>query len=96
MDATTLIAIIQGLMGLLMAIAGWTYKDLKNKVDKTHEDFLIYKTHVASNYIGNDELRAVVENLSRSIDGVQASLLRVENRLNLQLDRRTGDNHSPH
>ena len=95
MDATTLIAIIQGLMGLLLCIVGWTYKDLKFKVDKTHEEFLLYKVVVATSYIGNEELKQVVDNLTRGIDGVQASLLRVENRLNLQLDRRSGDS-SPH
>jgi len=96
MDATTLVAIVQGLMGLLMAIAGWAYRDLKAKVDKTHEDFLLYKVVVATSYIGNEELKAVVDNLTRGLDTVAASTLRIENRINAQLDRRGSGDLTPH
>lgn len=88
MDVSTLVAIVQGLMGLLMAIGGYLYRDVKAKADKTHEEFLVYRTFVASTYINNEELRTVVENFSRGLDNVAASMLRVESRLNTQLDRR--------
>ena len=96
MDVSTLVAVVQGLMGLLMAIGGYLYRDVKAKADKTHEEFLVYRTFVASNYIGNDQLKQVVDNMSRGIDNVAAGMLRIENRLNTQLDRRNGDTTAQH
>ena len=91
MDVSTLIAVVQGLMGLLMAIGAYLYRDVKAKVDKTHEDFLVYRTHVASTYVSNDELKQTVDNMTRSVDNVAAACLRIEARLNSQIDRRSGN-----
>ncbi|MGZ8888064.1 MAG: hypothetical protein ACXW1D_00745 [Halobacteriota archaeon] len=73
--------IIQSLIGLSLAVGGFLYKDLKAKVDKTQEDFLMYKTHVSEVYATQPQLTRAIEAVGKTIDGVAATVGRIEERL---------------
>lgn len=81
--------IILWVMSGIMAVGGYLYRELKTKVDKTHEDFLVYRAFVASTYVSNDDLKQEVANMVRSVDNVAAGVLRIEARMNAQIDRRS-------
>lgn len=83
--------VIQIVIGLAFTVFGFMYKELKNKVDKTHEDFLVYRTHVAERYVSVDQLTKAIENLNSTINSVASAVTRIEGRLNNQLD---GRNHN--
>lgn len=80
--------VIQIVIGLAFTVGGYLYNELKNKADKTYEEFLIYKTFVATNYVSNDKLTEAVGNLNKSVDSVASGILRIEQRLNNQIDNR--------
>lgn len=78
--------------GLLFSIGGYLYKELKSKVDKIHEDALTYRTLVATTYVTNDHLAKAVENLNKTVDNVASGILRIEARLNNQIDNHANRN----
>jgi len=84
--------VLQLIVGLALAVGGYLYKELKHKAEKTYEEFLIYKTHVATHYVSNDKLIEAVSNLRSSVDTVASGILRIEARLNNQIDNRANNN----
>lgn len=80
--------VAQIVVGCILAVGGWLYRELKQKVDKTHEDFLVYRTHVAERYVSNDQLTKAIENLNNTINSVAGGVTRIEGRLNNQIDNR--------
>lgn len=74
--------------GAALAAIGWLYREVKHKVDKTHEEFLIYRTHVAERYVSSEQLTKAIENLNNTINSVAEGMTRIEARLNNQLDNR--------
>ena len=80
--------VIQIVMGLAFTVIGYLYKELKGNSDKNREEFLIYKTHVAETYVSNDKLTDAVGNLNKNVENVAAGVLRIESRINNQLDTR--------
>lgn len=89
--------VAQIVVGCIIAVGAWLYRELKSKVDKTHEDFLVYKTSVAEKYVSNDKLTETVANLKSTVETVASGILRIENRLNNQIDNRNNNNgnHQP-
>ena len=81
-------ALATGLLSVAIMVISYLYRELKTKTDKTHEDFLVYKTDVATHYVSNDKLTEVVGNLNRNVESVAAGVLRIETRLNNQIDSR--------
>ena len=81
-------ALATALLGIAVMVISYLYRELKAKADKTHEDFLVYQTNVATNYVSNDKLTEAVGNLNRNIETVTAGVLRIESRLNQQIDSR--------
>ena len=84
--------VAQSVVALVLAVGGYLYRELKVKVDKTHEDFLVYKTFVAEKYVSNDKLMEAVGNLNKTVDNVASGILRIEARLNNQIDNRANQN----
>jgi esterase/lipase len=84
--------VIQIVVGLVLAVGGYLYKELKSKAEKTYEEFLIYKTHVATHYVSNDKLTEAVGDLRRTVDNVASGILRIEARMNNQIDNRANNN----
>ena len=84
----------------VLGVGAYLYREMKAQVNKSiadvddlHEALLNYKTFVASTYVSNDELRQAIGDMTRSVDNVTASCLRIEARLNVQHDRRQNDPH---
>ena len=86
--------VIYVIVGIAVAIGGYLYKELKNKLDRLHEDVLIYKTFVAERYVSNDQLTKAVESLNRSVSSVTEGILRIETRLNNQIDNSNSRTHN--
>lgn len=84
-------AIFYSLVGIAFLVGGYLYRELKAKVDKTHEDSLTFKTYVAEHYVSNNKLAEAVSNLNRNVESVAAGVLRIETRINSQFDNRNGN-----
>lgn len=68
-------AICFSLVGVGFVVCGYFYREIKAKLDRTHEDFMSYKTHVAENYVKNsafdkfsNALFAKLDKISDKID----------------------------
>ena len=48
-----------------------------------------YKVHVAETFVTTDQLTRAIENLNKTLENVAGGVLRVEARLNQQLDNRS-------
>jgi len=84
--------VFYAVVSLSFTVGGWLYRELKAKADRTHEDLLIYKTHVAVTYVSNDKLTDAVSSLNQSVKSVADGVIRIENRLNNQIDNRQNHN----
>lgn len=89
MDWTTFIQIAAA---IVLGVGGFLYRELKFKVDKTYEEFLAYKVHAAETFITIDQLTRIVENLNKAVANVNDAVLRIEQRLNNQMDNRNHSN----
>ncbi len=78
--------IIQALVGALGVVLWFLYTELKKKADNQHVDFLNYKLHVAETFVTTNQLTGVIETLNRNVEAVATTALRIEGRLNQQID----------
>ena len=74
---------------LAFAVVAFFYKKLDNRADKTHDLLMEYKVHVAETFVTTDQLTRAIENLNKTLENVAGGVLRVEARLNQQLDNRS-------
>ena len=74
------------IIGLSFAVVGFFYRKLDNRAEKTHEAFMAYKVHVAETFVTTDQLTRTIENLNRTVENVAGGVLRIEARLNHQID----------
>ena len=85
--------IINVAIGVVLSVGAYLYKDLKAdtdavkaKADKTYEELLQYKLSSTEKFVTNDHLAHAVSNLNKTLETVAGSILRVEQRLNNQID----------
>ncbi len=86
-----LLWIVQGLLGICVAVGAYLYRELKAKADKTHEELLNYKTHIAEQYVSSAELEKVIANFNKTVDAVLVGVARIEGRLDRAQERRKDD-----
>lgn len=91
--------IIQIAIGAVLSVGAYLYRDLKAettavrvKADKTEVELLNYKLLASEKYITYDHLAQAIENLHKTLENVAASMVRVETRLNNQIDNSNARN----
>lgn len=85
MDATM---IIQGLLGAFGVVLWYLYTEQTKEVKRIAMEVLQYKVHVSERYVSNDKLNETVANLNRNVEQLAAGVLRIETRINSQMDSR--------
>lgn len=80
--------IVQGLIAIVLTVGAWMFRDVKMTAEKTKDEFLAYKTHVAERYVSSDQLTKTIDNLYKTLDNVAGAVSRIETRLNNQADNR--------
>lgn len=95
-------SIIQIAFGVVLSVGAYLYRDLKAgtdvvkaKADKTQEELLNYKLMAAEKYVTNSHLEQAVESLHKTLETVAASMVRVETRLNNQIDNSNHRSNNP-
>lgn len=85
--------VVQLVVGVVLSVGAYLYRQLKQdttevkaKLDRTHEEFLNYKLHATEKFVTNDHLAQAVTGINRTLENVAASMVRVEARLNNQID----------
>ena len=85
--------VIQAAFTLVFGIGAYLYlalksetKEVKAKADKTFEELMNYKLAAAEKFVTVDHLTTTMDNVHRTLESVAASMLRVEARLNNQID----------
>lgn len=91
--------VIQITIGVILSIGAYLYNSLKNdtkdvkiKADKTLEELMNYKLYVAEKFVSVDHLTVTMENVHRTLETMAAGVLRVEARLNNQIDNSNARN----
>jgi hypothetical protein len=74
--------------GLAFAVVAFFYKKLDSRADSTHEALMAYKVHVAETFVTTDQLTRAIEHLNKTVENVAGGVLRIEARLNHQIDNR--------
>lgn len=72
--------------GIAFAVVAFFYKKLDGRADKTHEALMDYKVHVAETFVTTDQLTRAIEHLNKTVENVAGGVLRIEARLNHQID----------
>lgn len=85
--------VVQISIGVALSIGAYLYRELKaatdvvkDKADKTYEELLNYKLASSEKFVTNGHLEQAVESLHKTLETVAASMVRVETRLNNQID----------
>lgn len=78
--------IIQGLLGAFGVVLWYLYTEQNKKINALTMDQLNYKVHVAETYVTSGQLTKAVENLNKTLENVSSGIIRVEQRLNNQID----------
>lgn len=85
--------IIQIAIGVVLSVGAYLYRELKAetvavrvKADKTYEELLNYKLLSSEKFVTNGALAHAVDNITKTLETVAGSILRVESRLNNQID----------
>ena len=85
--------LIQIAIGVVLSVGAYLYRDLRTetvsvkvKADKTYEELLNYKLMASEKYVTNDHLAQAVINLNKTLENVASGIIRVEQRLNNQID----------
>ena len=73
-------SIFYSAVALALTVGGWFYRELKFKVDKTHEEFLSYKTHIAEHYVKNSSFEKFSAALFAKLD-------KIEDKIDLKQDK---------
>lgn len=91
--------IIQIAIGVVLSVGAYLYRELKSqtvevktKGDKTFEELLNYKLACAEKFVTKDHLAEAVTNLHKTLENVAAGVVRVEARLNNQIDNSNARN----
>jgi hypothetical protein len=94
--------IIQIAIGVVLSVGAYLYRDLKSqtvdvktKADKTYEELLNYKLMASEKFVTNGALAHAVENLNRTLENVSEGIIRVEQRLNNQIDNSNHRSNNP-
>lgn len=79
--------------GIVISIIAYLHNALKNetaevkaKGDKTYEELMNYKLAASDKFVTTDHLTQTMENVHKTLESVAAGMLRVEARLNNQID----------
>ncbi len=93
--------LIQIGIGIILSVGAYLYNTLKNetkevkaKSDKTYEEMMNYKLYAAEKFVTVDHLTFTMENVHRTLETLAAGMLRVEARLNNQIDNSNARNNS--
>jgi len=85
--------VAQVVIGIVVVIISYFHNSLKNetnevkiKAAKIYEEFMNYKLYAAEKFVTVDHLTTTMENVHRTLESVAAGMLRVEARLNNQID----------
>lgn len=81
-------AILYAVLVACFAVGAFFYKDMKTKLEVLTRDVFDFKLHAAQTYVTGETLQRTMEDLKRDVGSVNDAVLRIEARLNLQLDRR--------
>lgn len=94
--------IIQIAIGLAFSVGAYLYRELKAKTeqvqakaDKTHEALLGFMLLASEKYVTNGALAHAVENLNKTLENVSSGIIRVEQRLNNQIDNSNHRGNNP-
>jgi hypothetical protein len=87
MDVAVIWHVVEGLIGLIMIVVWWNFKELKKQVDGIQDDQARYKLHVAEHYVTQNDLSKAIDALSRAIDAIFKKLDRIEDKLDLKADK---------
>jgi hypothetical protein len=94
--------VIQIAIGVVLSVGAYLYRALKAdtdavqaKADKTYEELLAYKLVASEKYVTNGALVHAVENINRTLENVSSGIIRVEQRLNNQIDNSNHRGNNP-
>ena len=94
--------IIQIAIGVALSVGAYLYRELKAKqdsiqakADKTHEALLNYMLLASEKFVTNGALAHAVENLNKTLENVSSGIIRVEQRLNNQIDNSNHRGNNP-
>ena len=94
--------LIQIGFGIVMSVGAYLYRDLKaetvsvkTRAEKTQEEFLNYKLAASEKYVTHDHLAQAVTNLHKTLENVAAGVIRVEARINNQIDNSNHRGNNP-
>lgn len=76
-----LIWIVQFLLGGFATVLWFLFRDLKQRAEKTQEEFSSYKVHIAEAYVSHPQLEKTIDALTRNIESVAQGVARIEDRL---------------
>ena len=91
--------VIQIAIGVMLSVGAYLYRDLKadtdevkKRADKTHDDLVEHKLKSSERFVTSDHLAQAVGNINKTLETVAASMVRVEQRLNNQIDNSNARN----
>lgn len=94
-------ALIQIALGVVLSVGAYLYRDLKASTDevkatsaKTAQDLVDHKLKSSEKFVTSDHLAQAVGNINKTLETVAASMVRVEQRLNNQIDNSNARNNN--
>jgi hypothetical protein len=94
-------ALIQIALGVVLSVGAYLYNDLKKSTDdvkvsaaKTAQDLVDHKLKSSEKFVTSDHLAQAVGNINKTLETVAASMVRVEQRLNNQIDNSNARNNN--
>jgi hypothetical protein len=85
--------VIQITIGVILSVGAYLYREMKADTvavramaEKTKDELMNYKLASSEKYVTNDHLAQAVTNMNKTLESVAGSILRVEQRLNNQID----------
>jgi hypothetical protein len=94
--------VVQIAIGVVLSVGAYLYRelkaeanDVKAKADKTYEELLNYKLMASEKFVTNGALAHAVDNINKTLETVAGSILRVEQRLNNQIDNSNHRGNNP-
>ena len=94
--------IIQIAIGVVLSVGAYLYRELRSEsnatksiADKTREDLLNYKLLASEKFVTNGALAHAIDNITKTLETVAGSVLRVESRLNNQIDNSNHRGNNP-
>lgn len=87
MDTSIIWHIIETLIGLILVVVWWNFKEVKREVDEMQTEHNRYKLHVAESYVTHNDLSKAIDNLTRATDAIFKKLDRIEDKLDQKVDK---------